>query len=107
MVEDPEAGTDGAPLGIVAPVHHAKNPGLNDCACAHGARLDGDVQSSSQDAVISDGLGGSAERQNFGVRGWVAERNRAIARAGQDAFSKRNNRAYRHFALFGRGTRLR
>ena len=106
MVEDLKAGTDGATLGVVTPVHHAKNPGLNDCAGTHGAGFNGDIQRGSEDAVISYRVGRRAQRQDFRVRRGIAGRNRAIARAGQDGFSESNDRTHRHLALFGRGTRF-
>jgi hypothetical protein len=106
MVEDAEAGPDCATLGFVAPIHYAKNPGLDDCAGAHGAGLNRDVQGGSEDAVIPDGLGCRAQRQDFSVRCRVARRNRAIASTGEDALAEHNDRTHRHFALFGRGTRL-
>ena len=43
--EDFEAGADGATFGIVGAVDETRDTGLEDCARAHAAGLDGDVES--------------------------------------------------------------
>ena len=72
VVEDLEAGTDSAALGVIAAVDYAQKPGLNDGAGAHDAGLDGGVQCGAEDAVIPHGLGCRAQRQDFGVRRGLA-----------------------------------
>src|SRR6267378_1834953 len=42
--EDFEAGADGAAFGIVGAVDEARDTGLEDCARAHTAGLDGGVE---------------------------------------------------------------
>jgi hypothetical protein len=43
--EDFEAGADGAAFGIVGAVDETRDTGLEDCARAHTAGLDGDIES--------------------------------------------------------------
>jgi hypothetical protein len=43
--EDFEAGADGAAFRIVGAVDETRDTGLEDCARAHTARLDGDIES--------------------------------------------------------------
>ena len=49
-----EAGADGAALGVVGAVDEAGNAGLNDCASAHAAGLDSDVQRGVRKAVVAE-----------------------------------------------------
>ena len=52
--ENLEAGTEGAAFGVVGGVDEAGNARLDDRAGAHGAGLEGDVESGVGKAVIAE-----------------------------------------------------
>ncbi len=85
MIEDGEAGADGATFCIVRTVNEPRDARLNYGAAAHGAGLDGDVERRAGQAVISESSCGFAESDDFGVRGRVAIGDSTIAGASDDA----------------------
>lgn len=85
IAQEGEAGADSAGFGIVCAVDEAGDARLNHGTGAHGAGLDGDVEVGAEEAVSSDRVCGFAEHDNFGVRGGVAIRDRAVAGARDDS----------------------
>jgi len=82
--EDFEAGADGAAFGVVGAVDQAGNASLNDCAGAHAARLDGDIERCISEAIVAKEAGGFAEDGDFRVGGGVAVANGAVAGASEE-----------------------
>ena len=82
--EDIKAGAESAALGIVRGIDETGNAGLNDGAGAHGAGLEGDVESGAGEAIVVEETRGFADDDDFGVRGGVIVANGAIAGARQD-----------------------
>ncbi len=85
MVEDGETGADGAAFHVICAVDEAGDARLDHSPGAHGAGLDGDVESRVEEAVIFDFLRGGAEGDDFGVGGGVAIGDGTVAGAGDDA----------------------
>jgi hypothetical protein len=102
VVEDGEAGPDGAAFGVVGAIEEAGDARLDHGAGAHGAGFNGDVESGIEEAVIFHLLGGSSEGHDFGVCGGVAVGNGAIAGTDDDATVEDNHGANGHFAALGR-----
>jgi hypothetical protein len=82
--KDFEAGTDGAPFGIVGAIDKARNAGLDDGAGAHAAGLDGYVQRSTSETVVAEEVGGLAKDDDFGVGSGVVVADGAITGARED-----------------------
>ncbi len=82
--QDLEAGADGAAFGIIGAVNEAWDACLDDCASAHAAGLDRDVENGSSEAVIAEEAGGLAEDDDFRVGGGVIVADGAIAGTGED-----------------------
>ncbi len=104
MVEDFEAGADGAAFGVVGAVDEARDTGLDDGACAHAARLDSDVECGIGEAVVAEKAGGFAKDDDFGVGGGVAIADGAVARTGEDLAVMDEYGADGNLAGYGRGT---
>ena len=79
-----EAGADGAALGVVGAVDEAGNAGLNDCAGAHAAGLDGDVQRDVRKAVVAEESCSFTKYDDFGVGGWIIVTDGAVAGVGEN-----------------------
>jgi hypothetical protein len=105
--EDLEAGADGAALGVVSTVDEARDTGLDDGACAHGAGLDGDVEDGVGEAIITKAASGFAKNDDFSVGGRVAIANGAIAGASEDFAVVDDYCADRDFSGLGRGASFR
>lgn len=74
-----EAGAKGAAFWVIRSIDDAWDACLNDSAGAHGARLEGDVQSSVGEAVVAQKVRGFANHDNLGVRGGIVIADGAIA----------------------------
>jgi hypothetical protein len=101
VIENGEAGADGATFCIVGSVNEPRNAGLNHRAAAHGAGLDGDVERRAGQAVVLEHFCGCAQSHDFGVRCGVAIGNCAIAGASDDAVVEDENSADWDFASLG------
>jgi len=104
--EDFETGTNCAALGVVGAVDEAGNAGLDYCASAHAARLDGDVERGIGETIVAEEARGFAKDDDFSVGGGVVVANGAVAGAGEDFAAVRENGADGHFAGDGRRTRF-
>ena len=100
VAEDFEAGMDRAALRLLRSVDQTPYAGLEHCAGTHRARLDGDVKSGAEKAVIAYAPGRVTEHENFGVRGGITMSDRAISRARDDFFVEDQHRADGNFAAF-------
>jgi hypothetical protein len=106
MIEYLEAGAHGAAFGIVGAVHQARDTGLDHRSGAHGAGFDGDVERGAEQAIISDGARGGAQRHDFSVRGGILIGDGAIGGLGYDAAIDHDNCPDGDFSDGGRGARL-
>ncbi len=104
--EDFETGTNCAALGVVGAVDEAWNAGLDYCASAHAARLDGDVERGTGKTIVAEEARGFAKDDDFGVGGGIVAANGAVAGAGDDFAIVREDGADGHFAGGGRRTRF-
>ena len=104
--EEFEAGAEGAAFVVVGCEDQARDAGLNDGAGAHGAGLKGYVQSGFGQSVIAEFLRGFAQDYDFGVGGWIAVADGAIAAASEDLPAIDKHGADGNFARFGAGTGL-
>src|SRR6266702_1549203 len=104
--EDFETGTDCAALGVVGAVDEAGNAGLDYCASAHAARLDGDVERGIGKTIVAEEARGFAKDDDFSVGGGIVAANGAVAGAGDDFAIVREDGADGHFAGGGRRTRF-
>jgi hypothetical protein len=77
--QDFETRTDCAAFGVVCSINETGDPGLNDRASAHAARLDGGKESGAGQAVVAELAGSFPDHDDFGVGGGVAISNGAIA----------------------------
>src|SRR5437016_10332010 len=82
--EDFETGANGAALGVVGSIDNAGDAGVDDCASAHAAWLDGDVERGTGKAVVAEKAGGFAKDNDFGVGCGVDIANGAVVRTGQN-----------------------
>jgi hypothetical protein len=76
-----ETGAEGATFGIVGAVDELWDAGLDDGAGAHGAGLEGDIESGVNKAVVAENACGFAQDDDFSVRGGIIVANGAIAGA--------------------------
>jgi hypothetical protein len=105
--EDFEAGADGAAFRIVGTVDQAGHAGLEDCARAHAAGLDGDVERSISKAVVAKKASGFAQSHDFGVGGRITIADGPVARTGNNLALVDKHGSDRNFAGCGRGTGFR
>src|SRR6266851_351698 len=63
--EDFETGTNCAALGVVGAIDEAWNAGLDYCASAHAARLDGDVERGIGKTIVAEEARGFAKDDDF------------------------------------------
>src|ERR1700674_4234259 len=106
MGEGFEAGADAAALGIVGAVDEAGSASLDQRAGAHGAGLDGYVQSGTSEAVVAKEACGFAKDDDFGMGGGVIVADGAIAGAREDFAVVDKHGADGDFAGCGRETRF-
>jgi hypothetical protein len=101
--EEFEAGAEGAAFVVVGCVDQARDAGLDDGAGAHGAGFKGYVQSGFGQSVVTEFLCGFAQDYDFGVGGWIAVADGAIAAASEDLPAIDKHGADGNFARFGAG----
>ena len=101
--EQLEAGAEGAAFRVVSAIDKAGDAGLNNGTGAHGAGLEGDVESGFRDTVVAELFRGFAENHDFGVRCGVAIANGAVAAACENFLAINKYRADGNFAGFGTG----
>ncbi len=101
--EDLEASTNRAALGVVGSVDQARDASLNEGAGAHAARLDGDVESGTCEAVIANTARGFAKDDDFSVGGGVIVADGTVAGACQDLAAVDEDGADRYLPGRGRG----
>ncbi len=106
MGKDFETGADSTALGIVGAVDEVRDTGLEDGACAHAARLDGDVEGGIGEAVVAEKAGGFSQDDDFCVGGGVAIANRAVAGTGQNLAVVDDHGADGNFASCCRSARF-
>lgn len=83
-VEDLHAGSYSAAFGLVGAVNQAGDARLHERSGAHGARLDGYVKRSADEAMIAGLMGSLAQSHHFRMSGRVAVGDGAIARSGEN-----------------------
>ena len=103
MGEDFEARANGAAFGVVGAINEARYASLDDGACAHAARLDGDVEGGISEAVVAEKAGGFAKSNHFRMGGGVIVANGAVARSSENLAVVNERRSDRNFAGCGRG----
>ncbi len=101
--EDLETSTNRAALGVVGAVDQARDASLNDRAGTHAARLDGDVEGGTCEAVIAETARGFAKNDDFGVGRGVIVADGAVAGACQDFAVMDEDGADGDFTAGGRG----
>jgi len=104
--EDFKTGTEGAAFWIVGCIDETRDAGLDDCAGAHGTRLEGYVQGCFRQAIICELLCCFAQDHDFGMSSRVAVADGAIAAARQDFAAINQHGADGDFAGFGGGARF-
>src|SRR5205085_5924742 len=82
-VADAEDRLDRARLLVARAVDEARDPGLDERAGAHRARLDRRVNDRARQAVVAYLVRGLAQGEDFGVRRRVAVGARAVAGHGE------------------------
>ena len=98
--------SNAAESEVAGAENHGADAGVYQCAGAHRARLQRDVERSVFEAVIGEFLSGLAQRQNFGVRGRIVNTDRRIGTAPDNLVPDDDNGANGHLALFLRAVRL-
>ena len=106
MGEDFEAGANGTAFWVIGPVDEARHTGLDDGACTHAARLDGDVERSISKTIVAEKAGGLAKDNHFRVGRGIIIANCAVARSSENLAVMNEHRADRNFAACGCGTRF-
>ena len=101
VVEDGEAGADGAAFGVIGAVDKAGDASLNHSAGAHRAGLNGDVQGGVEEPVVAEAEGRFAEGDDFGVGCGVGIGDGAIAGVGDDVAAGHDDGADGDFAARG------
>jgi len=84
MVHDLKHGTAGAGLGVGGGVDQARDAGVQDGSCTHGAGLQRDVEFAAGEPVVPEVLRDGAHGDDFGVSGGVAVANDAVLAAADD-----------------------
>lgn len=102
MIEYRKARAKGPGAWIVRTVNQARDACLDYRARAHRAWFDGDVHDGVHKPVVTKHLRRRAQGYDFGVRGWVTIRYRAVARARDDAAIVDYDGTDGNFALRGR-----
>ena len=74
---------------------------MHESAAAHQARFDGGVDAGALQAVVARLARGGAQRQDLGVRGGIAERDRRVVGPRDDHPVEDHHRADRHLARIG------
>src|SRR6266852_3618542 len=105
--EDFETGADGTAFGVDGTVDEAQDAGLDDGACAHAARLDGDVESGIRQSVVAEKAGGFAKNNHFRVGRGVIVADGAISGTGQNLGVVNENSTNGNFGGFGGGAGFR
>jgi hypothetical protein len=94
--QEREAGLHRAAFGIFWAVDQSLDARLDYRPGAHGARLNGYVESGIQQAVVANGVGGGTQRYDFRMGRWVAIDDGSVSRArdnrpvGHDYCADRN-----------------
>jgi hypothetical protein len=83
VADEVEQGGDGAGPRVVGGEDEPGDPGLDEGAGAHGARLQGDDQGAAVQAPGPEGGGGDAQGLQLGVGGGIAPLLAAVAATGQ------------------------
>ena len=104
--ENLETCMDGPTLGVYSSVNQARNASLNDRACAHAARLNGDVQNGAPQAVVAQQSRSFSQNGDFRMRGGIAITDGAIAGPCDDLAVLYEDRANGNFTRSRGGTRL-
>jgi len=99
VVEHLQRRTARACLWVARPEDHAPQARMHDRARAHRAGLNCNIQAATGKAVVPELPGGAAQDQDFRVRGRIAQVDRAIVGAGDDASVLDDHRAYGSFVL--------
>ena len=98
--KEPHAGIHRAALGIGGAVIQPPDPRKRDCARAHRAGLQRDVEVAVDQPLGPDGLGGLPDRQDFGVRRRIAVGQRPVAGRGDHLVTPDDHASDRNFARF-------
>ncbi len=102
VVHDVEDGARGSRLGVVGSVDQPLDPGQDDRAGAHGAGLQGDVESGLGQPPAADDGGGVAKHEHLGVGGGVVAPLALVAAGGDHLTPDDKHGADGHLALLGR-----
>ena len=102
MIQHLHHRTDGARLRVISAVNQAFEPGVNQRAGAHGARLNCSKQLAAFQAMVAEGGTGFAQRDDLGVRSGIAIGEVAVAAAADDLAVAHHHRAHRNFSRFQR-----
>lgn len=93
--------TAGTRLGIISGVNDTFDAGEHQRAGAHGAGLEGDIESDTVQPFVSEGVRGGGDRLHLGVRGGIMERFDAVASFAEELSLTHRDRTHRHLTLFG------
>ena len=97
----------GAGFWICSAKHHAFQPGLQHGTAAHGTGLKRDKQRAAFEPVVAQHVRCSAQRDNFGMGGWVVLAQRCVAARSDDLPVFNHHRADWHFTMVEGFTGLR
>ena len=100
MIQYLQHRVDCARFGIVCAIYDAFHPGVNQCAGAHGARLNCSKEFAVSQTMVTQVRSGLAESDDFSVGRGIGVGDVAVP-ASADNFSRANNDcAYGDFARF-------
>ena len=99
VVGNPEQAAHRSSLRIGRTEHHPADTAVDDCAGAHGARLEGDVQRAIVEAPLPDDGGGIAKRKHLRVRSGIAGELAFVVAGGNDCAVARDDRSNRDIAV--------
>jgi len=99
VVEHLQRRAAGACLRVARAEDDAPQARMDDRARAHRAGLNCNIQAAAGKAVVPKLPGGAAQGQDFRMRGRIAQVDRTIVGAGEDASALGDHRAYGSFVL--------
>jgi len=102
VVQDLHHRMDGARFGVIRAVDQAFEPGVNQSAGAHRARLNCNKQFAVFEAVVAQGGTGLAQGQDLGVSCGIAIGKVAVAAAAYYFSAADHDGAYRDLSRFER-----
>ena len=101
-----EHRTRRARLGVGRAVHHAREPGMQHGAAAHGAGLQRHVEAAAVQPVVAQALRRCAQGHDLGMGRGVVALHGGVAAGGDDLAVPDHDGAHGHLTSAGGGVRL-